>query len=160
MEGGEWRGRWTRGTTTTRAVVIGGGREGAGRATGPLRWRRLSSRMRSWWPTSGRSRTSDALLPSSSRPPRLRRGRGGTVGYSYSSSWRRQTSSAGIRLRPPSSSSYHRATALGMTRRRPCERSCCLPNWTMQTLENEIYAAAASIESFDSTFIHCGYRWV
>ena len=34
------------------------------------------------------------------------------------------------------------------------------PNWTMQTLENEIYAAAASIETFDSTFVHCGYRWV
>jgi hypothetical protein len=39
------------------------------------------------------------------------------------------------------------------------------PNWTMQALENEIYAAAAaaaaaSIETFDSTFVHCGYRWV
>jgi hypothetical protein len=33
-----------------------GGREGAGRAAGPLRWRRLPSRTRSWWPTSGRSR--------------------------------------------------------------------------------------------------------
>ena len=34
------------------------------------------------------------------------------------------------------------------------------PHWTMQTLENEIYQAAASIETFDSTFVHCGYRWV
>jgi hypothetical protein len=34
------------------------------------------------------------------------------------------------------------------------------PNWTMQTLENKIYAAATSIETFDSTFVHCGYRWV
>jgi len=33
-------------------------------------------------------------------------------------------------------------------------------NWTVQMLENEIYATAASIESFDSTFVHCGYRWV
>jgi hypothetical protein len=33
-------------------------------------------------------------------------------------------------------------------------------NWMMQTLENEIYATAASIETFDSTFVHCGYRWV
>ena len=33
-------------------------------------------------------------------------------------------------------------------------------HWTMQTLENEIYQAAASIETFDSTFMHCGYRWV
>jgi hypothetical protein len=31
------------------------------------------------------------------------------------------------------------------------------PHWTMQTLENEIYQAAASIETFDSTFVHCGY---
>ena len=34
------------------------------------------------------------------------------------------------------------------------------PNWTMQMLENEIYAAAASIKTFDLTFVHCGYRWV
>jgi len=34
------------------------------------------------------------------------------------------------------------------------------PHWTMQMLENEIYQAAASIETFDSTFVHCGYRWV
>jgi hypothetical protein len=32
--------------------------------------------------------------------------------------------------------------------------SFCLPTKTMQTLENEIHAAAASIESFDSTFVH------
>jgi len=64
--------------------VVGGGREGAGRAAEPLRWRRLPSRVRSWWPTSGRSRTSDALLQSSSRPPHCCRGRGGMVGYSYS----------------------------------------------------------------------------
>ena len=34
------------------------------------------------------------------------------------------------------------------------------PHWTMQTLENEIYQAAASIETFDTTFVHCRYRWV
>jgi len=27
------------------------------------------------------------------------------------------------------------------------------PHWMMQTPENEIYP-------FDSTFVHCGYRWV
>ena len=63
-----------------------GEEEGAGRAAGPLRWRRLPSQTKSWWPTSGKSRTSDALLPSSSRPPRRRRGRGGMVRYLYSSS--------------------------------------------------------------------------
>jgi hypothetical protein len=52
------------------------------------------------------------------------------------------------------------STDVARTRRRPCDRSCCLPNWMMQTLENEIHAAAASIESFDSTFVHCGYKWV
>jgi dynein heavy chain 1 len=35
---------------------------------------------------------------------------------------------------------------------RQLRRSCALMN--------EIYAAAASIETFDSTFVHCGYRWV
>jgi hypothetical protein len=30
----------------------------------------------------------------------------------------------------------------------------------MQTLKNKIYQAAASIETFDSTFVHCRYRWV
>jgi hypothetical protein len=34
------------------------------------------------------------------------------------------------------------------------------PNWMMQTLETAIYQAAASIDTFDSTFVHCGYRWV
>jgi hypothetical protein len=53
---------------TTRAVVVGGGRKGAGQAAEPLRWRRLPSRTRSWWPTSVRSRTSDALLPSCCAP--------------------------------------------------------------------------------------------
>jgi hypothetical protein len=31
------------------------------------------------------------------------------------------------------------------------------PTWRMQELENTIYQAAASIEMFDSTFVHCGY---
>jgi hypothetical protein len=31
------------------------------------------------------------------------------------------------------------------------------PTWTMQELGNAIYQAAASIETFDSTFVHCGY---
>ena len=69
-EGGG-RGQWER-ATTTRAVVVGRGRKGAGRPAGPLRWRRLPSQTRSWWPTSVRSRTSDALLPSLSRPPGCR----------------------------------------------------------------------------------------
>jgi hypothetical protein len=34
------------------------------------------------------------------------------------------------------------------------------PNWIMLTFENAVYQAAASIEMFDSTFEHCGYRWV
>ncbi len=34
------------------------------------------------------------------------------------------------------------------------------PNWNMEVLENKIYAATASIGTFDSTFEHCGYRWV
>ena len=38
--------------------------------------------------TSGRSQTSNALLLSSSRPPRYCQGRGGTVGYLYLLSWR------------------------------------------------------------------------
>jgi hypothetical protein len=33
------------------------------------------------------------------------------------------------------------------------------PTWTMQELENAIYQAAASIETFDSTFVHCGNQW-
>ena len=66
--------------------VLGGGREGAGQVAGPLRWQRLPSQTRSWWSTSERSRTSDALLLLSSRPPRHRPVRGGMVGYLHSSS--------------------------------------------------------------------------
>jgi hypothetical protein len=33
------------------------------------------------------------------------------------------------------------------------------PTWTMQMLENAIYQAAASIKTFNSTFVHCGYQW-
>jgi hypothetical protein len=33
------------------------------------------------------------------------------------------------------------------------------PDWNMQMLEDGIYQAAMSIKTFDSTFIHCGYRW-
>jgi hypothetical protein len=33
------------------------------------------------------------------------------------------------------------------------------PTWTMQMLENAMYQAAASIKTFDSTFVHCGYQW-
>jgi hypothetical protein len=44
-----------------------------------------------------------------------------------------------------------------------CELTNVLPmkkeaTWTMQELENPIYQAAASIETFDSTFVHCGYQ--
>jgi hypothetical protein len=31
------------------------------------------------------------------------------------------------------------------------------PTWMMQALENAIYQAAASIETFDSRFVHGGY---
>ena len=33
------------------------------------------------------------------------------------------------------------------------------PDWNMRMLEDGIYQAAMSIKSFDSTFVHCGYRW-
>ena len=34
-----------------------------------------------------------------------------------------------------------------------------LPDWDMPRLEREVYAAAARIGPFDSTFQHCGYKW-
>jgi hypothetical protein len=32
-------------------------------------------------------------------------------------------------------------------------------DWTMNWLEQEIMIAANQISKFDSTFVHCGYRW-
>ena len=33
-------------------------------------------------------------------------------------------------------------------------------HWNTQRLEQEIYRAANEIQSFDATFIHCGYKWL
>jgi hypothetical protein len=32
-------------------------------------------------------------------------------------------------------------------------------DWNTQRLEQEIYQAANEIQSFDTTFIHCGFKW-
>ncbi len=33
-------------------------------------------------------------------------------------------------------------------------------DWTMNQLEQEIMIAANQISTFDSTFVHCSYRWI